>query len=61
VVFDEVQAGFDIGILKLDEMQTSCDLFLNRDLVRWLVVLLCVLEISWEVCMGYGGNKPIWL
>lgn len=29
MVFDEVQAGFNVGILKLNEVQSSSDLFLN--------------------------------
>ena len=29
VVFDEVQAGFNVGILKLDEVKSSRDLLLH--------------------------------
>lgn len=34
VVFNEIQAGFDVAVLELDEMQPSRDLLLDRDLVQ---------------------------
>lgn len=40
VVFDEVQAGLDVGVLKLDEVEASRDLLLHRDLIEGLVLRL---------------------
>ena len=34
MVFDEVQACFDVGIFKLDEVQTGSDLFLHGDFIE---------------------------
>lgn len=45
VVFDEVQAGFYVGVLELDKVQPGGNLLLDGDLIGRLVVLLCVLGV----------------
>lgn len=34
MVFNEIQAGFDVPVLELDEVEPSRDLLLDRDLVQ---------------------------
>lgn len=42
VVFDKVQAGFNVCILKLDKVESSGDLFLYRNFIKR--ISLCFLH-----------------
>lgn len=42
VVFDKVQAGFNVGIFKLDEVKASQDLLLHWDLIEGVILSVLV-------------------
>lgn len=46
VVFDKVEAGLNVGIFKLDKVQTCCNFFLHRDLIEF--VARSLLDIEYE-------------
>lgn len=56
VIFDEVQARLDVSILKLDEVQPSGDLLLNRYLVQF--VASCFLKRRAEGNTRTAFNPP---